>query len=91
MKIKPLFDRCVLKPIESKEKNYGGLILPSSADEKTEICEVVAVGPGRKDEEMILEVGNKVIIRDYAGTNFETVGERFKIVMQQDVIAIIEE
>lgn len=96
MTIKPLFDRVLLKPIGKEETTAGGIILPSKAEIATEICEVIEVGPGGKigkDEvTMVVEKGQKVLIRDYSGTDFKTaVGEHFKVVMQSDIIAIIEE
>lgn len=96
MKIKPLFDRVLLKRVNPKNVSAGGLLLPTNVQERSEICEVVEVGPGGKvgkdDVEMVVSVGQKVLIREFAGTDFKSsVGEEFKLVMQQDIIAIIEE
>lgn len=96
MKLKPLFDRVILKRTDPETVTAGGLILPSNQKERTEVCEVVEVGPGGKykgeDIEMIVKPGQKVVIREFAGTDFNTsVGEKYKIVMQQDIIAIVED
>ena len=61
MKIRPLADRVVIKKVEAEEKTQGGLILTSSAKEQPQVAEVVAVGPGTKDEPMELKVGDKVM------------------------------
>jgi len=88
MNIKPLADRVLVKPAAAEEK-IGGIIIPDTAKEKPLKGEVVAVGNGTKDEEMILEPGNTVLYGKYAGTELELDGEKFLIMRQSDVLAVI--
>ncbi len=91
MKIKPLADRVVIKMQEAEEKTKSGIILAESAKEKPEIAQVVAVGPGGivdgKEIKMELEVGDKVLISKYSGTEVKLDGEQFTILRQSDVLA----
>ncbi len=88
MNIKPLADRVLVKSAEAEEK-IGGIIIPDTAKEKPLKGEVVAVGSGSKDEEMVLHVGDKVLYGKYAGTEIELDGEKYLIMRQNDVLAII--
>ena len=94
MKIQPLFDKVVLKFLEAEETSKGGLLLASTAKEKPEIAEVVAVGPGGvvdgEKVEMCLRVGEKVIMSKYAGSTVKIDGEEFVIVKQSDILAKVE-
>ena len=94
MTIKPLSDRVVLKPTEAEEKTKGGLILTASAQEKPQIAEVVAVGPGGlvdgKEVTMFVKVGDKVITGKYSGTEVKMDGNEYTIVKQSDILAIVE-
>ena len=94
MKIKPLADRVVIKLVEEEETTKGGLILTSSAKEKPQYAFVVAVGPGGvvdgKDVTMQVEVGQKVVYSKYAGTEIKLDGEEYKIIRQNDILAVIE-
>ena len=94
MKLKPLADRVVVKAAEVEETTSSGLILPGSAKEKPQIAEVVAVGPGGmvdgKEVIMTVNVGDKVIISKYAGTEVKCDGVEYSIVRQSDVLAIVE-
>ncbi len=94
MKINPLFDKVVLKFTEAEETTKGGLLLASSAKEKPEIAEVIAVGPGGvidgEKVEMCLQVGDKVITGKYSGTNVKIDGEEFVIVKQSDILAKVD-
>jgi chaperonin GroES len=89
MSIKPLADRVLVKPAAAEEKTVGGIIIPDSAKEKPLKGEVIAVGNGTKDEEMVLKTGDKVLYGKYAGTEIELDGEQFLIMRQSDVLAII--
>jgi len=89
MSIKPLADRVLVKPAEAEEKTMGGIIIPDSAKEKPLKGEVIAVGNGTKDEEMVLKKGDKVLYGKYAGTEIELDGDKFIIMRQSDVLAII--
>ena len=88
--IKPLGSRVVIKKLEAEEKTQGGLILTSSAKEKPQVAEVVAVGPGTKDEEMELAVGDKVVFSKYAGTEVKYGGVEYTIMSQSDILAKVE-
>ena len=94
MKLKPLLDRVVLKSTEAEETTKSGIILTGSAKEKPVVSEVVAVGPGGvvdgKQVTMYVEVGDKVVISNYAGTEVKLDGEEYKIVRQNDILAVVE-
>lgn len=94
MKLNPLSDRVVLKQLEAEETTKSGIILASSAQEKPQEAEVVAVGPGGvvdgKEIKMQVSVGQKVIYSKYAGTEVKLEGEEFIIVRQDDILAIVE-
>ena len=89
MTIKPLADRVLIKPTTAEEKTQGGIIIPDSAKEKPLKGEVLAVGKGTKDEEMVLKVGDKVLYGKYAGTEIEIEGEKLMIMKQSDVLATL--
>ncbi|MDR0768658.1 MAG: co-chaperone GroES [Dysgonamonadaceae bacterium] len=89
MSIKPLADRVLVKPAVAEEKTVGGIIIPDSAKEKPLKGDVIAVGNGTKDEQMVLKGGDKVLYGKYAGTEIELDGEKFLIMRQSDVLAII--
>ena len=94
MSIKPLADRVVIKMVEAEETTKSGIVLPTAAQEKPQMAEVIAVGPGGKvdgkDVEMQLSVGDKVIISKYAGTPVKMDGNEYTIIRQSDVLAIVE-
>ena len=94
MKLKPLFDKVVVKEIEKKEESFGGIFLPTSAKEKQEVAVVVAVGAGGvidgKQVDMIVNVGDKVLYSKYAGSEFTIDGEKVTIIRQSDILAIVE-
>ena len=94
MTIKPLADRVVVKAVEVEETTKAGLILPGSAQEKPQIAEVVAVGPGGtvdgKEVKMVVTVGQKVITSKYSGTEVKMDGEEYTIVKQSDILAVVK-
>lgn len=94
MTIKPLGDKVVIKKLQAEETTKSGIVLASSAQEKPQFAEVVAVGPGGvidgNNIVMEVKIGQKVIIRDYAGTNVKLDGEDYIIVKQEDILAIVE-
>ncbi len=94
MNIKPLFDRVVLKKIEAEEETTAsGLILPDSAKEKPEYAEVVAVGPGIEGDDgvkMVVQVGDRVIVSKYAGTDVKIDDVEYSILRQDDILALVE-
>lgn len=90
MNIKPLADRVLVRPAAAEEKTVGGIILPDSAKEKPLKGEVISVGNGTKDEEMVVKPGNHVLYGKYAGTEIEINGEKLLIMRQSDILAIVE-
>ena len=88
-KIQPLADRVLVKPVAAEEKTISGIIIPDSAKEKPLRGEVLAVGKDTKDEEMVLKAGDQVLYGKYAGTELEYEGEKFLIMRQSDVLAIL--
>ncbi len=89
MNIKPLADRVLILPAPAEEKTIGGIIIPDTAKEKPLQGEVVAVGNGTKDEEMILKVGDTVLYGKYSGTELELEGKKYLIMRQSDVLAVL--
>jgi chaperonin GroES len=94
MTIKPLADRVVIKSVEAEETTKSGIILAGSAKEKPQVAEIVAVGPGGlvdgNEVKMYVNVGDKVIIGQYAGNPVKIDGEELTIVRQSDILAIVE-
>ena len=94
MTLKPLADRVVVKLVEAEEKTKSGLILAAAAQEKPQVAEVVAVGPGGVVEghEVVMTVkpGDRVITSKYAGTEVKCDGVEYNIVRQSDILAIVE-
>ena len=94
MTIKPLADRVVIQMTESEETTKSGIILAAAAQEKPQIAEVVAVGPGGmvdgNEVKMYVKVGDRVIVSKYAGNEVKVDGEEFSIVRQSDILAIVE-
>jgi chaperonin GroES len=94
MTIKPLFDKIVVKAVEAEAKTTSGLFLPNSAQEKPQMAEVVAVGPGGivdgKEVKMQVKVGDKILYSKYSGSEFKIDEEEVTIIKQSDVLAIIE-
>ena len=89
MNLTPLADRVLIKPTPAEEVTMSGIIIPDSAKEKPLKGEVVAVGKGTKDEEMILKQGDNVLYGKYAGTEIEFNGDKYLIMRQSDVLAVI--
>ncbi|MDD6807943.1 MAG: co-chaperone GroES [Oscillospiraceae bacterium] len=94
MTIKPVADRVVLKMVEAEETTKSGIILAAASQEKPEIAEVVAVGPGGmidgNEVEMYVKEGQKVIVGKYVGTEVKLDGIQYVIVKQADILAIVE-
>ena len=93
--IKPLYDRLVVKPIEAEETSLGGIIIPDAAKEKPTKGEVVAVGEGKFIDATgavrtpKVKVGDKVIYGQYAGSAYKHEGVEYKIVKEDDILAIL--
>ena len=95
MTIRPLVDRVVIKSVEAEERTQSGLYLTASAQEKPAIAEIVAVGPGGivdgKEVKMFVNVGDKVLISKYSGTEVKIDGVEYSIVRQEDILAVVED
>ena len=93
MKLVPLSDRVVLKEVEAEQKTASGIILTGDAKEKPQQAEVIAVGPGGvvdgKEIKMTVEPGQKVIYSKYAGTEVKLGDEKFIVVKQNDILAVV--
>jgi len=87
MALQPLSDRVLVKAATAEQKTASGIIIPDSAKEKPLKGEVIAVGPGTKDETMQLIVGDVVLYGKYAGTEIEVDGEKLLIMRQSDILA----
>ncbi len=94
MNIKPLFDRVVIKNLETETTTKSGIVLPGTAKEKPQMAEVLAVGPGGvvdgKEVKMQVKAGQHVIYSKYAGTEVKVDGEEVIIVRQSDILAVVE-
>ena len=95
MKIKPLFDRIVIEPLDAEEKTKSGIVLLAKDQEKPQIARVIAVGPGGnvdgKDVSMVLNVGDKVLYSKYAGSEYKIDDKNFTVMRQSDVLAVVED
>jgi chaperonin GroES len=95
-KIKPMADRLLVKPLEEEEITPGGIVLPETAKEKPQKGEVLAVGPGTRDDEgnriaMDVSVGDKVLFAKYGGTEIKMDGDKLLILRESDILAILED
>ncbi len=94
MKLTPLADRVLLKPVEAMETTASGIILSTATKEKPVISEVIAVGPGGlvdgNEVKMVVKVGDKVVVAKYAGTEVKLDDKEYSIVRQSDILAIVE-
>jgi len=96
MKIRPLYDRIVVKRIEQSEEVQGGLYIPDSAKEKPQQGEVVAVGKGKRleDGEVVpldVQAGDRILFGKYSGSEIKVDGEEFLIMREDDVLGVIED
>lgn len=96
MNLKPLGDRLIVKPIEQEETTAAGIVLPETAKEKPQKGEVLASGPGGRDDsgdriEMDVSVGDTVLFAKYAGTEIKLDGDKLLILRESDILAIVEE
>ena len=88
--IKPLGSKVVIQEMMAEQKTSSGIVLVASAQEKPQMAEVLAVGPGTDDVKMELKVGDKVIFSKYAGTEVKFNGEEVMIMDQRDILAIVK-
>ena len=95
LKVKPLDDRVVVRPVEAEEKTAGGIVLPDTAKEKPQKGTVMAVGPGKlldsgKRAEVAVKKGDLVLYGKYSGSDFKLDGEEYKILHETDLLGIVE-
>ena len=95
MTLKPLADKVVVKRLEAEEKTKSGILLAAAAQEKPEIYEVVAVGPGGvidgNEVKMEVKTGDRILTGKYTGTTVKIEGEEYTVVRQADILAILED
>ena len=96
MKFRPLHDRVVVKRIDAEEKSAGGIIIPDTAKEKPSQGEVIAVGPGGRDEtgkliELDVRVGDRVLFGKWSGTEVKLDGVEYLIMKESDIMGVVEE
>jgi len=96
MKFRPLHDRIVVKRIEAEEKTAGGIIIPDSAKEKPQQGEVVAVGPGGRDESgklipLDVKAGDRVLFGKWSGTEVKIDGTEYLIMKESDIMGVLVE
>jgi len=89
LNVKPLADRVLIEPAAAEEKTAGGIIIPDTAKEKPRKGIVVAVGDGKKDEPMVVKVGDSVLYGQYSGTDLKVEGKDYLIMKQSDIYAIV--
>ncbi len=89
VKIKPLADRVLVEPAEAETKTASGIIIPDTAKEKPQRGKVIAVGQGKKDEPMTVNVGDMVLYGKYSGTEINVDGTEYLIMRESDIYAII--
>ena len=94
MNVKPLADRILVKRLEEQEVKRGGIIIPDTAKEKPQECEVFAVGPGRMTEEgkrvpLDVKKGDRILISKYSGTEVKIEGTEYLIMREDDVLAVV--
>jgi len=95
MNLRPLADRVVVEPLEKEETTASGIILPETAKEKPQEGEIIAVGPGRRDEDgdvipMDVKKGDIVLFAKYAGTEVKIENKKYLILKESDILAIVE-
>jgi chaperonin GroES len=95
LKIRPLGDRVVVKPLEAEEKSKGGIIIPDTAKEKPQEGKIVAAGKGKVNDDgkispLEVKVGDKVLYGKYAGTEVTVNNEEYMILREDDILAVIE-
>ena len=96
MKVRPLDDRVLVKPLDAEEMTAGGIVLPGTAKEKSQRAEVVSVGQGKlmdngQRSAVSVKAGDRVVLRKYGGTDIKIDGEEFQIMRENEILAILEE
>ena len=94
MKIRPLHDRVIVKRLDEERKSAGGIVIPDTAAEKPDQGEVLAIGPGKKNEDgklvpVDLKVGDKVLFGKYSGTTVRVEGDELLVMREEDIMAVV--
>ena len=89
LNIKPLADRVLVQPLEAETKTASGIIIPDSAKEKPQKGNIVAVGPGTKENPVTVKVGDSVLYGKYSGTELKLEGNDYLIMRENDILAIV--
>jgi chaperonin GroES len=95
MKIRPLHDRVIVKRLEEERKTASGIVIPDNAAEKPDQGEILAVGPGKRDENgkqvaLDVQVGNRVLFGKYAGQTVKVDGEELLVMREEDIMGVVE-
>lgn len=94
MKLQPLADRVIVKPIEEQEQKKGGIIIPDTAKEKPMEGDIIAVGPGKQNDDgkkvpLEVKVGDRILYGKYSGTEVEVDQEKLLVMKESDIYAIV--
>ena len=94
MKIRPLHDRVIVKRLEAESKSAGGIVIPDTAGEKPDQGEVVAVGPGKRNEDgklvpMDVKVGDRILFGKYSGTTVKVEGTEYLVMREEDIMGVV--
>ena len=94
MKLRPLHDRIIVKRLEEERKTAGGIVIPDTAAEKPDQGEVLAVGPGKKNDDgklvpVDVKVGDKVLFGKYSGTTVRVEGDEILVMREEDIMAVV--
>jgi chaperonin GroES len=95
MKIRPLHDRVIVKRLEEERKTASGIVIPDTATEKPDQGEIIAVGPGKRDDNgkqiaLDVKVGDKVLFGKYAGQTVKVAGEELLVMREEDIMGVVE-
>jgi chaperonin GroES len=94
MKIRPLHDRVIVKRLEEERKSAGGIVIPDNAAEKPDQGEVIAVGPGKRNEEgkrepLDVKVGDRILFGKYSGTTVKMEGTEYLVMREEDIMGVV--
>jgi chaperonin GroES len=94
MKIRPLHDRVIVKRLEAENKSAGGIVIPDTAGEKPDQGEVIAVGPGKRNEDgklvpMDVKVGDRILFGKYSGTTVKVEGTEYLVMREEDIMGVV--
>jgi chaperonin GroES len=94
MKIRPLHDRVIVKRLEAENKSAGGIVIPDTAGEKPDQGEVVAVGPGKRNDDgkreaLDVKVGDRILFGKYSGTTVKVEGTEYLVMREEDIMGVV--